>query len=120
MISKYSDYTISDGSNALVKEPWVDFNYLRMVDEGVISPNEFRDMYMEKDLKTNEEKFYTYTTTIVSDGAGIIIDPSPANWYITAGTVNGSKPLPKHFNCKFCGAPNQIDVCEYCGCAYEE
>lgn len=27
---------------------------------------------------------------------------------------------PKHFNCKFCGAPNQVDVCEYCGCAYEE
>ena len=25
----------------------------------------------------------------------------------------------KHFNCPFCGAPNQIDVCEYCGSAYE-
>ena len=25
----------------------------------------------------------------------------------------------KHFNCPFCGAPNQVDVCEYCGSAYE-
>ena len=26
----------------------------------------------------------------------------------------------KHFNCKRCGAVNQIDVCEYCGYVYEE
>ena len=26
----------------------------------------------------------------------------------------------QHFNCKRCGAPNQIDVCEYCGSAAEE
>ena len=26
---------------------------------------------------------------------------------------------PKRFNCKRCGAINQVDVCEYCGCAVE-
>ena len=26
---------------------------------------------------------------------------------------------PKRFNCKHCGAINQVDVCEYCGCAAE-
>lgn len=28
-------------------------------------------------------------------------------------------PKSRHFNCPYCGAPNQIDVCEYCGCSYE-
>ena len=35
---------------------------------------------------------------------------------ITSGYVS----VPKHFNCKRCGAPNQVDVCEYCGSAAEE
>ena len=26
---------------------------------------------------------------------------------------------PKRFNCKHCGAANQVNVCEYCGCAAE-
>ena len=26
----------------------------------------------------------------------------------------------KRFNCKRCGATNQIEVCEYCGSAFEE
>ena len=31
------------------------------------------------------------------------------------------KVIPKYnkdreFNCKHCGAPNQIDYCKYCGC----
>lgn len=28
--------------------------------------------------------------------------------------------LSKHFNCKRCGAINQVGVCEYCGSAYDE
>ena len=34
--------------------------------------------------------------------------------YIEAGSIEAGEG-PKHFNCKKCGAPNQIDVCEYCG-----
>lgn len=34
--------------------------------------------------------------------------------YIEAGSIKAGEG-PKHFNCKKCGAPNQIDVCEYCG-----
>ena len=37
--------------------------------------------------------------------------------YISAGI----QPQPsKHFNCKKCGATNQVDVCEYCGSVFEE
>lgn len=28
--------------------------------------------------------------------------------------------LSKHFNCKRCGAINQVGMCEYCGSAYDE
>lgn len=86
----------------------VDIDYVRMVNEGILSPNDFRDIYMEKDLRTNA---WTYTTTDVST-----LSYSPGD--VTIGTIFDNKP--KHFNCKFCGAPNQVDVCEYCGCAYEE
>lgn len=45
--------------------------------------------------------------------------------YMTFATTNTwIEPLSssnnKRFNCKRCGAPNQIDVCEYCGSAAEE
>ena len=86
----------------------VDIDYIHMVDEGILSPNDFRDIYMEKDLQTN---VWTYTTTDVGT-----ISYSPGD--ITIGTIYDNKS--KHFNCKFCGAPNQVDVCEYCGCVYEE
>ena len=33
-------------------------------------------------------------------------------------TLRSIQP-PKHFNCKRCGAINQVDVCEYCGCVAE-
>jgi Fe2+ or Zn2+ uptake regulation protein len=28
--------------------------------------------------------------------------------------------LSKHFNCKHCGAINQVGVCEYCGSVYQK
>ena len=47
-------------------------------------------------------------------------------WIEIAAPVGGgyaelyyNRQEPKHFNCKCCGAPNQINVCEYCGSAYE-
>ena len=66
----------------------------------------------------------------------IAISDSDDNWCITMNKITYSNKWtyadnnvkywrdsvvdkPKHFNCPFCGAPNQIDVCEYCGSAYE-
>ena len=86
----------------------VDIDYAYMVNEDIISPNDFRDVYIEKDLRTNA---WTYTTIDVST-----LSYSPGD--VTIGTIFDNKH--KHFNCKFCGEPNQVDVCEYCGCAYEE
>ena len=50
--------------------------------------------------------FLTYTTNTV-------------DWCNSPYELSAYKPS-KHFNCKRCGAPNQIDVCEYCGCAAED
>ena len=44
----------------------------------------------------NSDSTWTYTTTDTWDQY-----------------LSGSPITPKHFNCKRCGAPNQIDVCEY-------
>ncbi len=63
----------------------------------------------------------------------IAITDNDDNWVITAGTLTYNNRwtyadnakywcrtiAEKHFNCPFCGAPNQIDVCEDCGSAYE-
>jgi len=51
-------------------------------------------------------------TGIFFDGT-ICANPLRAD-YIEAGSIEAGEG-PKHFNCKKCGAPNQIDVCEYCG-----
>lgn len=67
---------------------------------------------------------WSYTTT--NDVSGIIIDNSgistleynPNN--VKIGTVLNDWSPTKHFNCKRCGAPNQVDVCEYCGSAAED
>ena len=40
------------------------------------------------------------------------------NNYILRGDY--IQPSSRHFNCKHCGAVNQVDICEYCGSAYEE
>jgi len=68
---------------------------------------------------------WDYTTT--NDVSGITIDNSrvstleyKSNDYVTIGTILNDWSPTKHFNCKRCGAPNQIDVCEYCGSAAEE
>ena len=53
---------------------------------------------------------WTFTTTDL-----IWEKDLPTNEYI----LRSIQP-PKHFNCKRCGATNQVDVCEYCGSAYEE
>ena len=59
------------------------------------------------------------TGKITIDQTGIFIDgticanPLRAD-YIETGSIEAGEG-PKHFNCKKCGAPNQIDVCEYCG-----
>ena len=47
--------------------------------------------------------------------------PSENAWTITTTCdIVDYDHQSKHFNCKRCGAPNQIDVCEYCGSAAEE
>lgn len=45
---------------------------------------------------------------------------NPNTYYTSIDTYKNNYHEPKHFNCKCCGAPNQIDICEYCGSAYEE
>lgn len=67
---------------------------------------------------------WNYTTTV--DVSGITIDNSEISTLeynpndITIETVLSDWSPAKHFNCKRCGAPNQIDVCEYCGSAAED
>ena len=61
---------------------------------------------------------------ITLDNSNIAIADSGSDWIITTGNINDrywcKTIAEKHFNCPFCGAPNQIDVCEYCGSTYEE
>jgi len=57
------------------------------------------------------------------DDNNIAITDSNTVWTYTTNAVDWCcypYESHKHFNCKRCGAPNQIDVCEYCGCAVEE
>lgn len=68
---------------------------------------------------------WDYTTTvdvseITIDNSGISTLEYNPNSYVTIGTVLNDLSPTKHFNCKRCGAPNQVDVCEYCGSAAEE
>ena len=53
----------------------------------------------------------------------VLYDPKYGKYMITTSTsVIDDVNCPskhKHFNCQFCGAPNQVDVCEYCGSIYE-
>ena len=48
---------------------------------------------------------------------------TPVTWATTTSTsvpyLSGHYESSKHFNCKRCGAPNQVGACEYCGCAAE-
>ena len=67
----------------------------------------------EKELKSNDWVFTTTSTEPL-----IVCDPNPVSWINDKIYDRGNEH--NHFNCKRCGAPNQIDVCEYCGCAYEE
>lgn len=68
---------------------------------------------------------WDYTTTvdvseITIDNSGISTLEYNPNSYVTIGTILNDWSPTKHFNCKRCGAPNQIDVCEYCGSAAED
>lgn len=56
----------------------------------------------------------TFTTTDVKWEKDL-----STNQYILSSYMPSKYVTSKHFNCPFCGAPNQIDVCEYCGSAYE-
>ena len=82
-------------------------------------------MPVDLDFSCNNHIEWDYTAT--GDVSGITIDNSGIstleynpNKYVTIGTVLNDWSPTKHFNCKRCGAPNQIDVCEYCGSAAEE
>ena len=81
-------------------------------------------MPVDLNLYCDNHAEWTYTTT--GDVSGITIDNSGISTleynpnYVTIGTVLSDWSPTKHFNCKRCGAPNQIDACEYCGCAAEE
>ena len=56
---------------------------------------------------------------VASDNAEITITTNNVGWWDVWDTCLKPDP-PKHFNCKRCGAPNQIGVCKYCGCAAED
>lgn len=64
---------------------------------------------------TDNNDYWTITTTDATTTITLVKD-NPDWGYITTGYI---APISKHFNCKHCGAPNQIDICEYCGCAAE-
>ncbi len=82
-------------------------------------------MPVDLNLYCDNHAEWSYTTT--NDVSGITIDNSgistleyKPNDYMTIGTILNDWSPTKHFNCKRCGAPNQIDICEYCGSAAEE
>lgn len=82
-------------------------------------------MPVDLNLYCDNHLEWTYTTT--NDVSGITIDNSGISTleykpgdYMAIGTILNDWSPTKHFNCKRCGAPNQIDVCEYCGSAAEE
>ena len=77
------------------------------------------------DFYDGSSKEWTITTTndvseITIGNSGISTLEYNPNSYVTIGTILNDWSPTKHFNCKRCGAPNQVDVCEYCGCAAEE
>lgn len=77
------------------------------------------------DFYDDSSKEWTITTTnnvsgITIDNSGISTLEYNPNKYVTIGTILNDWSPTKHFNCKRCGAPNQVDVCEYCGSAAEE
>lgn len=65
--------------------------------------------YIMDPLFSKDDWVATFTTTDVKWEKDL-----STNQYILSNYVPS-----KHFNCPFCGAPNQIGVCEYCGSAYE-
>ena len=67
--------------------------------------------YIVDPLFSKDDWVATFTTTDV--------DVKWENDLSTNQYILSSYVPSKHFNCPFCGAPNQIDVCEYCGSAYE-
>ena len=93
---------------------------VNMLHTGIMSANEFRDVYMERDLRDNRDKVCTYDGTTIIDASSMATGKIDISKYWTCIANDAIAPEPKHFNCKRCGAPNQIVVCEYCGCAYEE
>lgn len=69
--------------------------------------------YIADPLFSKDDWVATFTTTDVDVKWE---NDLSTNQYILSSYVPSKQ---KHFNCPFCGAPNQIDVCEYCGSAYE-
>ena len=56
-----------------------------------------------------------------SGDSQVTITTNNVGWWDTNAYISCNLPRKsQHFNCKRCGAPNQVDVCEYCGCAAEE
>ena len=56
-----------------------------------------------------------------SGDSQVTITTNNVGWWDTTAYIDCNLPhKSQHFNCKRCGAPNQVDVCEYCGCAAEE
>ena len=77
-------------------------------------------MPVDLNLYCDNSKEWTYTTTVdITSCPGVTtLEYRPND--IKYGTVLNDWSPTKHFNCKRCGAPNQIDICEYCGSAAEE
>ena len=57
-------------------------------------------------VTTDSSNVWTFTTTDV-----------PSLYALTNSSINISVPTKSRCNCQYCGAPNQLDVCEYCGSA---
>ena len=82
--------------------------------------------YNKNDIAIIDGNAFVYMGDDAWDGislSSITYDPKDSVYYTTTAIdtcIYNNYHEPKHFNCKCCGAPNQVDVCEYCGSAYEE
>ena len=72
--------------------------------------------YVADPLFSKDDWVATFTTT---DTDVKWENDLSTNQYILSSYTPSTHTPSTHFNCPFCGAPNQIDVCEYCGSADE-
>ena len=72
--------------------------------------NKFTDTFIDG-YKDGLDSAYSIVATYSDNRGGLIIGNSGIS--IIADNPNDS--IKHRQNCRFCGAPNQYGVCEYCG-----